>query len=116
MLQGRWLWGTPNQLLPLGQVTFRYRGQVAFQVKRTGGFWFCHEGFQVPPDLSQRRFNRDCGLSANDPGMFSTMSEDGWGSFTKNGCLRKVCRAIDSELKNSMREDAAYLERKGVLA
>ena len=116
MFGGKWLWGTPNQLLPLGQVTYRYRGQVTFQIQRNGLIWFCHDGFQVPPDLQQRTFNRDWGYPVNDPGPVAFMSEDSYGSFTKNGCLRKVCRDIDKELERSMHEDAAYLERKGVLA
>jgi hypothetical protein len=115
MFGGKWFWGIPNQLLPLGQVTFRYRGQVTFQIERWG-LWFCHEGFQTPPGLSQRKFNRDCGWPVNDPGLCSTMHESGWGCLTKNGCLRKVCRSIDRELERTMRDDAAYLERKGVLA
>lgn len=117
MKGGEWLWGRPNQCLPLGEVTFRYRGQVTFQLTRHGRFsWYCHDGFQTPPTLSQRRFNRDWGRPAIDPGMCSLMRDDGWGSFTKNGCLRKVCRAIDKELERNMREDAAYLEAKGTRA
>lgn len=116
MFAGKGFWGIPNQLLPLGQVTYRYRGQVTFQIERHGGMWWCHDGFQTPPDLSQRSFNRQFGFPASDPGLCSTMRDDGWGSFTKNGCLRKVCRAIDRELEQTMRDDAAYLERKGVLA
>ncbi len=114
MFGGKWLRGTPNQLLSLGQVTFRYRGQVTFQIERSYGMWWCHDGFQTPPDLSQRSFNRQFGLPVSDPGMCSTMRDDGWGSFTKNGCLRKICRAIDKELERTMRDDAAYLERTAV--
>lgn len=117
MFGGKWLWGTPNQLLPLGQTTFRYRGQVTFQIESHGRFsWYCHDGFQAPPDLRQRKFNRDWGRPSNDPGMCSLMRDDGWGSVTKKGCLRKVCRAIDKELERSAQADAAYLERKAVRA
>lgn len=117
MMRGKWLWGTPNQCLPLGDVTFRHRGQITFQVERHGGMWWCHRGFSPPTTLSDRAFDRRMGW---EPERFhsalSVQREDGWGSFTKKGCVRKVCRAIDAKLARNDAADRAYLEAKGVRA
>lgn len=107
-----WIVGLPDQLLALGETTFRYRGTVDFQISRNGMIWFCHYGFQTPPTLSDRKFNRDWGRPVDDSGLCSTQHEAGWGSFTKAACLRKVCRSIERELRRNDAEDRAYLEAK----
>lgn len=110
----RRFWGFPPGLLRLGEYTYRCRGQVDFQISREGCVWWCHGGYQLPPSLSDKRFNRAFGLPANDRGLLSTMREDGWGSFTKNALLRKVNRAIERDLERLMHEDAREIEARGV--
>lgn len=111
----RRLWGLPPHLMRLGQYTYRYHGQVDFQIVSHGRFsWYCHEGYQLPPSLRDRSFNRNWGLPANDRGMTAMHREDGWGSMSRKALLRKVARSVESGLKELMEEDARYLEAKGV--
>lgn len=110
----KYLVGFPPGLQRLGEFTYRYRGQVDFQIDRHGGMWWCHSGYSPPTNLSSRAFDRRMGWEPERfHSLISVQHEAGWGSLTRNGVLRKVCRSIEKELAKVARDDQRYLEAKG---